>query len=319
MTYILLMGGLGNQLFQLAGALSHAEANSSVALLDKIGNPKRDKFGSLEISSFLLPNNVTIEEIDIQSVLLRKALNLGIRLSARRNVTRLTANGYTFFSRVLAFILGEKDRYASISNGVGFDRNFKINKKGINISYFQSAKYVYDPQTILLVRNLKLINTSSNFSSLAERAKAEDPIVVHIRLGDYRNEDSFGIPSMLYYGNSLELLTSRYPTSSIWLFSNEPEEAIHLIPEVFRQNIYVVPGADLSSAETLELMRYGKAYIIGNSSFSWWGATLSYNENVEVICPRPWFKNMPEPIKLVPENWLRLDANYEISSTEFRP
>ena len=202
------------------------------------------------------------------------------------------------------------------SNGVGFDPKFKLNKKGINVSYFQSTKYIDETKIIDSMRSLKLINPSTKFASMAKRAKVEAPIVVHIRLGDYKNEDSFGIPSMFYYKTALELLTSRNATRSIWLFSNEPEQALDLIPEVYRQKIEVVPVEDLSSAETLELMRFGNSYIIGNSSFSWWGATLSYSEDATVICPSPWFKGAPTPNKLIPDRWLQLDACYENSETE---
>jgi hypothetical protein len=316
MTNILLMGGLGNQFFQLAGALSKAESGSPVVLLDKIGKPRRDKFGVLEISSFSLPSNVSIEELYIRSILLQKVINLGIRLSARRHATQLMANSYTLFSRLLALIFGEKDKYVSISNGVGFDPKFKLNKTGINISYFQSAKYIENIQTMESMRSLKLFNPSTKFASIVKRAKVEAPIVVHIRLGDYKNDDSFGIPSTLYYGTSLELLTSQNVTRPIWLFSNEPEEALALIPMVYRGDIDVVPVEDLSSAETLELMRYGSSYIIGNSSFSWWGATLSYSEDATVICPSPWFKGAPTPNNLIPDSWLQIDAHYENSSAK---
>jgi hypothetical protein len=65
---------------------------------------------------------------------------------------------------------------------------------------------------------------------------------------------------------------------------------------------------NLNSAETLELMRCGKAYIIANSTFSWWGAMLSNSENPMVICPDRWFKSQAEPLHLIPKYWKRVPA-----------
>ena len=144
----------------------------------------------------------------------------------------------------------------------------------------------------------------------------EAPTVVHVRLGDYKNEKAFGIPSIQYYLGGLEYFERVEPKGPIWLFSNEPKEAFMMMPDKYHHRIFVVPTDSLSSAETLELMRYGTAYIIGNSSFSWWGAALSFSEDAKVISPRPWFRGSDTPNQLIPENWLEFDAHYDIHDSE---
>jgi hypothetical protein len=67
-----------------------------------------------------------------------------------------------------------------------------------------------------------------------------------------------------------------------------------------------MPSEDLiSSAETLELMRHGKGYVLSNSSFSWWAGALSHVDNASIICPTPWFERKNEPIDLIPKDWVR--------------
>ena len=95
---------------------------------------------------------------------------------------------------------------------------------------------------------------------------------------------------------------------SIWLFSDEFEKALSFIPEKYLDIVKCVSEAQKSSAATLEIMRFGVGYIIGNSTFSWWGATLSHSLYPKVIAPEPWFKGMREPKDIIPTDWLRIPA-----------
>lgn len=312
----LLMGGLGNQLFQLAGAMHHTEAGSKVILVDKVGNPRTNKGGFAEISSFKLPTNVYLQEIELEIVILRKAINLGIRLSAKKQKTEILKSSYTSFSKFLSFLFRERNSYVCISNGVGYDPKFKANRKGLNISYFQSCIYLKDSRTLQSMRGLRINEPSEGFKAAADRAKVEAPLVVHIRLGDYKSEKSFGIPSKQYYSEALKYFDQIDSERPIWLFSNEPEEAIKFIPEKYHNKTHIVPVDTLSSAETLELMRHGTSYIIGNSSFSWWGAALSFSENAKVISPSPWFRGSQTPNDLIPDTWLQFDARYDVQISE---
>jgi hypothetical protein len=52
------MGGLGNQLFQLAAGLSYCD--ESTTLVDNLGNPRRSKLDQPEIASFTLPESVNV-------------------------------------------------------------------------------------------------------------------------------------------------------------------------------------------------------------------------------------------------------------------
>jgi hypothetical protein len=163
---------------------------------------------------------------------------------------------------------------------------------------------------------LKIAKPSNQFLTLEKIAKVVKPIVVHIRLGDYLMEESFGIPSSSYYQKGIQRLTENKSETPIWLFSNDPGEAIKLISESDLARVFTVPPQGLSSAETLELMRLGSAYVIANSTFSWWGAMLSYNTNSEVVSPIPWFKSGIAPKTIHPDLWTQVDANYENKTNE---
>jgi hypothetical protein len=63
-------------------------------------------------------------------------------------------------------------------------------------------------------------------------------------------------------------------------------------------------------------MRHGSAYVISNSTFSWWGAVLKYDESAAVWAPRPWFKSQRSPEDIYGENWHLVDAWKDQSMSE---
>ena len=126
-----------------------------------------------------------------------------------------------------------------------------------------------------------------------------------MRFGDYRLESSFGLLNQKYYQESVNELWGSGDFKSVWVFSDEIDEARRYLQDMKISEIRYIPDVANSSAQTLEAMRLGQGYVIGNSSFSWWAAKLSNNSNAKVIAPTPWFIGQDEPSELIPPNWTR--------------
>jgi hypothetical protein len=94
----------------------------------------------------------------------------------------------------------------------------------------------------------------------------------------------------------------------IWLFSDEPEVAFSYFENRHSKFIRTVPELLDSSALTLQVMRLGHGYVIGNSTYSWWGAYFNTNKDKFICYPNQWIysKRREELVGLFPPNWFKI-------------
>lgn len=301
------MGGLGNQLFQYAFALSLSKEYGRKVIIDpNFVAIRLDENGLPEIGNFLLDSSITIAESTSYPVFFRRLVGLGIRISLQIKkphrrfalflINRLLEVFLSMYFREHVRIIFGSDN--------GFDKRYIQKKYSIYLGYFQSHKFSSSIEVKESLIALKPKVSSLIVNSFKEKAIVDEPLIVHVRLTDYRNEPNFGIPTMDYYEKAIsnQLQTGRY--SKIWLFSDEPDEAMEYVPIKYHSLVENISAQNLGTIETLEVMRLGRGYVIANSSFSWWGAFLSHSDDVQIIFPSPWFSGMPTPKYLCPPNWL---------------
>lgn len=198
--------------------------------------------------------------------------------------------------------------WVKVCRGVGFDD--KIKESPVNtffIGYFQSYKWLEMAKSKSDLA-FKLSNPSELVKTFSALALIEKPLVVHVRLGDYLVEGGFGTLDQSYYQVAISKAMELGDFGKIWMFSDEPLEAMERLPNLPGLEVRVMPAFEESPATALEVMRMGKGYVIANSTFSWWGASLSYQPNPVVIYPYPWFKSIDSPLDLVPPNWLPIST-----------
>ncbi len=308
---VFLTGGLGNQLFQLAHALS-LDSEREVLLESTLGRPRCNTDGLPDIQSFHLPDRVQFIPRSRFSPLASKTAGYLLRsgIAPKRWETKRLIQKVTILMGSVVLSIYFR-RNLSVSRGTGIGYSSVVPRKGAEfvIGYFQSFRFTENAHSHNEIRKISLAKRNAGIERFTELAILEQPIVVHFRFGDYKSEDSFGIPGSTYYKKALEEMTRRYPHSKIWVFTDEAEEAEKVFPTDHASKARWFTDKSLTSAETLEIMRLGKAYIIANSTFSWWGAMLSKSENPVVICPDIWFKLQAEPLDLIPSSWKRVPAS----------
>ena len=159
-----LSGGLGNQLFQYFAG-KHLESTSPVSYSVAPSQMQRVRTGILEF-------------------------HVGeILLSVRKEKSAV----FNFFYRVFRRLLRSSRTFRSLaltyfgiyqSQGIGYAENLReINRIKTIYGYFQS--YLYVPQVINEI-GLQLKNPSRDVLNLLKELSEVDPIIIHIRGGDYR-------------------------------------------------------------------------------------------------------------------------------------
>lgn len=305
---LILTGGLGNQLFQIQFIKHLRDIQDYEISLDiNLGKP-RGRNGIPDAFDFGVPCKVRTEKY---SKLASKSIGYLLRSSyAPRGYE--TKSGVKFIvnwavSLIMSIHFKEITKAISPAN-LGHDPNFP--KSGTNVTtmgYFQSAKYVSASSKSPILDSPP---TSDSIKYFYDLAKIENPIVVHVRRGDYASEDSFGLLGQKYYAEAISKIQEKTKLGNIWLFSDDPQIALELIPERIRDKVRVIGEIDNLPSHTLEVMRLGKGFVIANSTFSWWAAYSAYDRSAPVTAPSEWFKSMESPEGIVPISWIQIDPDF---------
>jgi hypothetical protein len=188
---------------------------------------------------------------------------------------------------------------------VGFDLRLESFQNLTRMQgYFQS--YIYFDQ-LISSRNLN----SSDFLSqklsekalhIAEYIEQNNPLVLHVRAGDYLTlSDSIGVLAHEYFATVVKF----FPwirDRKILLFTDDPSYAESVLDGLPIEYKFFEESLNIHPMELISVMSTANDFVISNSTFSWWAAKLS-KQRGQIIAPEPWFKARNQPLKLIPPNW----------------
>lgn len=283
-----LAGGLGNQFFQFTAGIARAVKNNTPI-----------KFDTSRINHGVTSRDEIIT--DFVKVISQQGVDYQFIKSKLPRLYDVATHRFSIFRR-----FDESLRTSYTSPLTGYDDSFmSIPHFGVARGYFQTWRY-FD---FLRRQNIQLELKSTeedrfvnNYSNIFD---FDQDIAVHVRRGDYlRFKDSIGLLSSSYFLNAIDMLgrdrnvvffsddvniASEFPTSKRFRFT----------PEL----------SDAKSIETLVLINNFKNIVISNSTFSWWGATLGAADK-NVVAPGNWFRELDDPIDLLPTNWQTIGAEW---------
>lgn len=304
---IVLTGGLGNQLFQIAAALNIAKQDP--ILVDcTLGRARTNASLEPEVFSFKLPIQIRRLDIRKSSNFETKVFGFLLRNGLEKSRLEEISGVFTLIKVLGSTVLSLRylrPVWARVNSGVGFDKETNI-KGNLLIGYFQTYKNFEVSYVKMAMKDMSPVVINPILAGYQHLASTSNPLVVHYRLGDYKDEKNFGIPDQSYYSKAIADQWQSGKYESIWVFSDEINEVKAMFPSEFLPHVHWVEELDDDPATALEVMRLGKGYVIANSTYSWWGAQLSYTEAPDVIAPQPWFRGAPEPNELIPPAWRRI-------------
>lgn len=152
--------------------------------------------------------------------------------------------------------------------------------------YFQSYKYFQDQQE-LIYRFINLRETQAAMREKTQDKYAYDnTVALHFRVGDYKNlPNHHPLMSLEYYTTALtQLLAASPTTSSTVLYFCEQADQAYVQEKMLQalqqnplfQNKFTFQCIDhqLTDWEQVLVMSLCRHHIIANSTFSWWGAYM---------------------------------------------
>lgn len=283
-----LIGGLGNQMFQYATALSVSKFHNAELILDLS-----------ELDVYKRHNGFELDKI----------INLECKLIRAGEVSNSLM---TKMAEKLSKKYKYKNRFFKIVKENSFNYNesiYKINNNFYMSGYWQSAKYFESIKNILINNiNFKKIAFSKE---LELKIKDLNSLGIHIRRGDYvtnRTANLFhGTCNYNYYYNAIDIVSRNSDNLNLFIFSDDIENVKNnfIIRNIEPSKIHFVDQQDRSPCSDLYLLKSCKHKILANSSFSWWAAYLN-NDSGITIAPNRWFRKNINTDDLYLNNWIKI-------------
>jgi hypothetical protein len=305
---IYLHGGFGNQMFQIAAMIyTYGERNF---LVNFIPENNVHNGNGLNILDTNIKDRLQFVGKPIKTSLQKRLIHLLIRLEGQSTgIQHLNIKITTCIIRKLLSFCYLNGREIISCSEVGYVSLTSTSSNPFVIGYLQSYVWLTDPLVNQIFNSIELNNTGEALEEFEKQAKQDHPLIMHIRLGDYRDNKNLGHLTDKYFINNLLKEWEKGFYKKIWIFSDEIESAKQIIPDKLKNHCVWIDEEVKDPAMIFQIMRLGKGYILSNSTFGWWAASLSHNERVEVIAPNPWFGHQMTPYKLIPDNWKQVSAH----------
>jgi len=277
-----LIGGLGNQMFQYAIARKMAIKNNTKVILEVGGFKNMDAADT--------PRSYELDCYKIQARLAHEIkLNQGGLMGVLKRDSLITTYSEPHHE---------------------FDGNaLKQSDRTIYRGYWQTEKYFLDVRKQLLEDFDLKGPLAGDDLKLLESIRTSNSVSIHVRRGDYisnKNANQFhGTKDIEYYTKALEIIKRKESNLKLYIFSDDIEWCKKALASLHEDTVFV--DGNRPGHIDMYLMKNCKHNIIANSSFSWWGAWLNENKSKIVVAPKEWFKDSSiNTGDVLPSSWFKI-------------
>jgi hypothetical protein len=282
---VILSGGLGNQLFKFMAAQKYLDQSSLEKLvLDVSWFSDENQENRASHNRFQLQNLIDNKKYFVRKTkfpilhefLLRK-IN-GLSISSLINLKILRDNVPSFIGDSLPrLVVGDFEDYKRLPE-------------------FETVDHI-----------LRQLDSDSEWKrNLVLRIKQENPIIMHVRLGDYLDyPEIYGFMNSNYYIEALKILKSKGVQRPLWLSSDNPDAAVKKFKGEIQIDYVLSPPVELEALQVMLAIAESRNLIIAHSTFSWWAAWISFHRNrdTNIVMPSRFLAHELEAERLQVPGW----------------
>jgi hypothetical protein len=296
MIIVKISSGLGNQLFQYAASKALSIRMSAELKLD-LSFYKNDKKRKYRLDKFRIDQNIATEEDTQVFILTLKQKNF----FKRKFLDHFNISGLEKYNNIYV-----KER-PLISYAQGIENlNGSVYLEG----YWQNQRYFININDVLQKEVTLKDPLPKGITEIISEISSCNSVSVHIRRGDYLNNEIFYPLPLYYYEEGFSLIKKLVLKPIFFVFSDDIGWAkMNFKSEL--STVFVEINDKNKDLYEFEIMKNCRHNIIANSSYSWWSAWLNNNVDKIVVAPKRWsinnkFQKNLDKDCFLPQEWIRL-------------
>jgi len=289
--------GIGNQLFMYAHAYALSKKINYDLYIDNTSGyfKKKNQIRAYELDKFNINTSLSNKKYRFDNFLL--------------NLNRNLLKKVDIYKKNKSFLIESRDRN-KITN---YYDTAKLNFSDTLYveGYYETEKYFKDFANDLkkkIIINKKYLEKNNKYIDLVKNSSSVSISVRQHRFSEGRKKNysksiKFTQNTADYINKAVIFFKNKIPNAKFFIWSND----FTGLNEYFDENEFIfIKNNTNKSINDFNLFKYVKHFILGPTSFHWWGAWLNQNKNK--ICVRPPDNLNPSNNKdFWPESWIKID------------